>query len=67
MTTKETKRNYQVMNAELAAIIEWFEGDKVNLDEAVIKYEIALKLIAEIESYLKSAENKVKIISAKFE
>ena len=55
------------MNAELAAIIEWFEGDEVDLDEAIVKYEIALALIAEIEKYLKSAENKVKKISAKFE
>lgn len=51
------------MNAELAKIIEWFEGDKIDLDQAIVKYEQALKLIAEIETYLKSAENKIKKIS----
>lgn len=60
---KENKRDYRKMSAELAKIIEWFESDQVNLDEAVIKYEQALKLITEIEAYLKTAENKVKKIS----
>ena len=55
------------MSAELAKIIDWFESDRVNLDEAVAKYEKALKLITEIETYLKTAQNKVKKISDKFE
>lgn len=59
-------RNYQKMDAELTEIIEWFESDKVNLDEAIVKYEQALALIAEIEKYLKTAENKVKKITTKF-
>ena len=64
---EKNQRNYQKMTAELAAIIDWFEGDKVNLDEAVTKYKQALKLITEIETYLKTAENEVKKISIKFE
>ncbi len=63
---KETKKDYQTLNTELMEIIEWFESDKVNLDEAVIKYEQALKTIAEIESYLKTAENKVRKITTKY-
>jgi len=51
------------MSTELAAIIDWFESDQVNLDDAVIKYSRALKLVTEIETYLKTAENKVKKIS----
>lgn len=61
---KDSKRDYRVLSAELAKIIDWFESDQINLDEAVIKYEQALKLINEIENYLKTAENKVKKISA---
>ncbi len=57
---KEKKRDYQKLSTELAAIVDWFEGDQVNLDEAVVKYEQALSLIAEIETYLKTAENKIK-------
>ncbi len=62
---KDNKRDYQEMSAELAKIIDWFESDQVNLDKAVIKYEQALKLIAEIENYLKTAENKVHKITTK--
>lgn len=65
--SKEKKRDYQTMSAELAEIIEWFESEKVNLDEAVSQYEKALKLISEIEIYLKLTENKIKKISTKFE
>lgn len=61
---KDSKRDYQIMSGELAAIIEWFESDKVNLDDAVIKYGQALKLIIEIETYLKTAENKIKKLSS---
>ena len=64
---KETKRDYQTMNAKLAEIIEWFESDKVNLDEAIEKYEQALALIGEIEKYLKTAENKIKKITTRFQ
>lgn len=67
MTTKASKRNYQAISAELAAIMEWFESDKVNLDEAVAKYEQALRLITEIETYLKTAENKIRKITTKFD
>ncbi len=65
MAKAKSGKNYQELSAELAKIIEWFEGDKVNLDEAVVKYEQALALITEIEKYLKTAENKVKKLSSK--
>lgn len=55
------------MAQELAALIEWFESDRVNLDDAVTKYEQAMNLLKEMEDYLKTAENKVKKISAKFD
>lgn len=65
MSTKSIK-NYQELSAELDKIIDWFESDKVNLDEAVIKYEQALALIKQIEAYLKTAENKITKINTKF-
>lgn len=63
---KQTK-NYQQMADELAQLIEWFEGDEVNLDTAVAKYEQAMQLLHKMEDYLKTAENKVKKIQAKFD
>lgn len=61
-TAKTDKKNYQQLAAELAAIIDWFEAGDVNLDQAIAKYEQAVKLIAEMETYLKTAENKLKKI-----
>jgi exodeoxyribonuclease VII small subunit len=63
----EAKKTYQQMTDELAQLVEWFESDKVNLDEAVAKYEQAMELLKQMEDYLKTAENKVKKIKAKFE
>ena len=60
-------KNYQQMSDELAELMAWFESEQVNLDEAVSKYGQAMELIDEMQAYLKSAENKVKKISAKFE
>lgn len=60
------KQDYQSLTAQLQAIVEWFESDKVNLDDAVAKYERALELIKQIEDYLKSTENKIKKINTKF-
>ena len=64
MATKKT--NYQSLTAELEEIINWFESDDVNLDEAVIKYEKAQELIKQIEDYLKTTENQIKKINTKF-
>ena len=63
----EKKKTYQKMADELANLVEWFESDAVNLDEAVTKYEQAMELLQQMEAYLKTAENKVKKIAAKFD
>jgi len=52
------------MLAELQAIIDWFEGESVDLEEAVKKYELAGKLADELEKYLKTAQNKIRQVSA---
>lgn len=61
------KTTYKQMAGELDALMAWFDSDQVDLDEAVKKYEQAVKLIEQMQTYLKTAENKVVKISAKFE
>lgn len=63
----ESKKSYRKLNEELAEIMAWFESEQVDLDQALAKYEQAMKLLAEMETYLKTAENKIKKISRKFE
>ncbi len=60
-------RTYQQMAEELQTLIDWFESDEVNLDEAIIKYDQAMSLLANMEDYLKTAQNKIKKISARFD
>lgn len=67
MAQAKPAKNYQQMAEALSRLVEWFESDAVNLDEAVGKYEQAMELLKQMEDYLKTAENKVKKLSAKFD
>jgi exodeoxyribonuclease VII small subunit len=58
MVNKEAT-NYQKMSEELNTIIEWFESEEADLDEAISKYETAVKLLDDMQTYLKTAENKI--------
>jgi exodeoxyribonuclease VII small subunit len=62
--TAKQPKNYSQMSLELDEILLWFESGEVDLDEALNKYQQALKLIDEMESYLKTAQNKIQKISA---
>lgn len=59
-------KTYQQMSDEVNQLVDWFESSQFDLDEAVAKYEQAIKLVADMETYLKTAENKIKKISASF-
>ncbi len=60
-------KSYQQMNDELAELMAWFESEHVDLDQAVAKYEEAMKLLEQMQKHLKTAEINIKKISAKFE
>ena len=64
MTAKAKEKSYQQLAAELAEIIDWFESDNVDLDQAIVKYQAATKLLQQMENYLKTAQNTVSKISA---
>jgi len=59
MAKKPSPKTYRSLSAELGQIVEWFESGEADIDEALDKYNQALKLIAELEAYLKTAENKI--------
>ena len=62
-STRTRTKTYAQLSAELAEIMEWFEGREVDLDEALAKYQQATKLIGQMETYLKTAANKIKKIN----
>jgi len=64
---KSSTRTYQQLSDELNRLIEWFESESVNLDEAIDKYEQAMGILRQMEDHLKNAENKVKKIAVKFD
>lgn len=59
----DSAKTYQQLAQELAEIINWFDSDQVDLDQALAKYEQAVKLLAEMEKYLKTAQNKIRKIN----
>ena len=56
---KSTKTTNE-LQTELDELLLWFESDQVDIDEAVKKYEQGLRLVAEIQDRLKTAENIIK-------
>lgn len=64
---KSDPKTYQQLSDELNELTAWFESDQVNLDEAIHKYERAMKVLDEMEKYLKTAQNKIKKVAAKFD
>ena len=64
---KKTQKSYRELSDELAEILEWFESENLDLDKAVAKYEQALQLMIKMEDHLKTVQNKVIKISARFE
>ena len=59
-------RTYRQLQAELNQILDWFESGEVEIDQALAKYQQAMALIAEMEKYIKTAENQLKKIKLKF-
>lgn len=63
--TKHT--NYRDLSNELDGILARLQAGELDIDEAVKLYERGMTVIEELESYLRSAENKVTKIKASFD
>ena len=59
-------KSFKEKMTELDTLLEWFDSEEVNLDEAVQKYEQALELSKELETELTSAKNKIEVLNKKF-
>jgi exodeoxyribonuclease VII small subunit len=63
---KQPSKSYRDLNEELEAIIQQLQREDLDVDQAVKDYEQGLKLINQLEDYLKTAENKIVELQAKF-
>lgn len=59
-------KSFQQKMTELDELIAWFDSDQIELEQAIEKYDQALKLSQELEQELSEAKNKIEIINKKF-
>lgn len=50
---------YHQLKAELDEVLARLQQDDIDIDEAMKLHEQGTKLVAELETYLKTAENKI--------
>lgn len=58
--------NYEEMMANLEQIVNDFENKEIDLDEAMKKYEMGLKLVNKLYKTLNTYEGKIKLIDDKY-
>lgn len=56
--------NYELMYKELEEIVVSLQSSDIDLDSAVKKYERGMALVADLEKYLKEAQNKITKVKA---
>lgn len=60
------KDTTQQLQAELEAIIAWFESDEADIDSAAGKYERGMMIAKQLEKRLQAAENKITKLQKSF-
>lgn len=64
----EAKNNtVQDKLAELAELVEWFQGSTFSLEDAVAKFKQAEQLAEEIEKDLTKLKNDIKVVQQRFD
>jgi exodeoxyribonuclease VII small subunit len=61
------KDTYQTLKAELDDIVASLQQDDLDVDKAMEQYERGMKIVEQLETYLKASEAKIKKVKAKFE
>lgn len=63
-TPKKVTKTFAERREELNQALAWFEGDDLDIDEAITRYKKAITLVEELEEYLENAENEIKKLSS---
>lgn len=59
--------DYRKLSAELDELLAKLQTADLDIDEAVKCYERGMVIVKQLETYLKTAENKVSKVKASFE
>ena len=52
---------------EFEKIVEWFDGDDLDVEAAIAKFEEGSELAEKIKQQLSEAKNKIEIVKKKFD
>lgn len=63
----EAKNSLNKQLAKLDELLAWFDGDAIDLDEAIKKFEEATKLADDIKKQLAETENKITVLKKRFD
>jgi exonuclease VII small subunit len=55
----KSKLTYRDLKAKLEELMSWFNGEDLDVDEAMAKHAEAEMLIVQLEAYLNSSKNKL--------
>ena len=64
---KTSKVNYQALRDELESVMAQLQAEELDVDQALSLYQRGLELVQQLDSYLKTAENTVRELKAKFD
>jgi exodeoxyribonuclease VII small subunit len=65
--SKSTKPDYQSLKTELESVMTKLQDEDLDVDEALSLYQRGLELVQQLDSYLKTAENTVHELKARFD
>jgi len=57
------EKSLKELLAEFDEIVAWFDGDDIDVEEAIKKFEQGSKLADRIKKQLDEAKNKIKILA----
>ena len=63
MTSKPV--DYKKLNVELDDILNRLQSGELDIDEAIKHYERGQKIVKQLQTYLKTAENKITKVTTK--
>ncbi len=66
MAKTKSAPNYEALKSELDALMQELQREDLDVDTALKHYERGLELVQALETYLKTAENKVRELKAVF-